>query len=149
MNAQVIPVTRTVYIESKIHIIECADCSIDFGIGDDFMKRRRADHQSFYCPNGHSLSYKGPSDAEKRATRAERELEAARSLAQRESGRRQRAEADARTSDYRARAAKGQLTKTKKRIAAGVCPCCQRTFQNLSSHMAGQHPGYAGVEATS
>ena len=40
-------------------------------------------------------------------------------------------------------AIKGHLTRTKKRIAAGVCPCCKRTFQDLARHMNGQHPDYA------
>lgn len=149
MSTQVIPLNRTVLVESKIHILECASCNIDFGIGADFMRRRREDHAGFYCPNGHSNVYNGhsnvyngPSDAEKRAKQAERELDAARSLAQRESRRRQRAEADARTADYRARAAKGQLTKARKRMAAGVCPCCNRSFQNVLRHMAGQHPDF-------
>lgn len=142
MSTQVIPKNRTVFVESKIHILECATCNIDFGIGADFMRRRREDHAWFYCPNGHSNAYNGPSETEKRATQAERELEAARSLAQRESQRRQRAEAEARTADYRARAAKGQLTKARKRIAAGVCPCCNRQFQNVLRHMAGQHPEF-------
>lgn len=141
-TTHVIPVSRTVYTETQIHIIECAACSIDFGIGADFVARRRKDHKSFYCPNGHSLSYSGPSAEEKRLASTERELEAARSLAQRESRRRERAEAEARTADYKARAAKGQLTKTRKRIAAGVCPCCNRTFQNLARHIAGQHPDF-------
>lgn len=142
MSAQVIPATRTVYIEHKIEIIECAGCSIDFGIGADFMARRRKDHATFYCPNGHGNAYNGPSADEKKLAQTERELEAARSLAQREARRRERAEAKARTSDYQRRAAKGQLTKTKKRIAAGVCPCCNRSFQNLGRHMEGQHPEY-------
>lgn len=142
MSTQVIPKSRTVYVETTIHIIRCAGCSIDFGIGADFMARRRKDHGTFYCPNGDANVYNGPSDAEKRAAKAERELEAARALAQRESRRRQSAEADARTSDYRARAAKGQLTKARKRMAAGVCPCCNRQFQNVLRHMAGQHPEF-------
>lgn len=142
MSAQVIPVRREVFVESKIHVIECAHCNIDFGIGDDFMRRRREDHQGFYCPNGHSNVYNGPSAQEREQKRLEQELEAARSLAHRESNRRQQAEANARLRDYQARAAKGQLTKTKKRVAAGVCPCCNRTFQNLANHMAGQHPEY-------
>lgn len=142
MSAQVIPVNRTVYGESKIHIIECAGCSVDFGIGDDFMRRRRDDHQTFYCPNGCWNHYPGPSAAEKEQKRLARELEAARSLAQRESSRRRDAEQTARRKDYEARAAKGQLTKTKKRVAAGVCPCCNRSFANLAQHMAGQHPDY-------
>lgn len=37
---------------------------------------------------------------------------------------------------------KGVLAKTKKRISAGTCPCCQRTFQSLSRHMAHMHPDY-------
>jgi hypothetical protein len=27
-------------------------------------------------------------------------------------------------------------------VANGVCPCCNRTFQNLARHMAGKHPDY-------
>ncbi len=37
---------------------------------------------------------------------------------------------------------KGQLVKVKKRISCGVCPCCDRTFQNLQRHMATQHPDF-------
>lgn len=140
MGAQVIPLSRTVYVETQVHIIECAACSIDFGIGADFMARRRKDHANFYCPNGHSNHYPGPSAEEKRLAQAERELEAARSLAQREARRRETAEREARAADYQRRAAKGQLTRARKRIAAGVCPSCNRTFQNVAQHMAGQHP---------
>jgi len=39
-------------------------------------------------------------------------------------------------------AIKGHHTRLKKRIAAGVCPCCNRSFQNLQSHMKNQHPQY-------
>lgn len=141
-TTHVLPLNRTVNIERKIHILECASCSIDFGIGTDFEARRREDHASFYCPNGHSNHYPGPSAAEKEQKRLAAELDAARALAARESRRRVDAEFTARRNDYAARAAKGQLTKTKKRIAAGVCPCCNRTFKNLGNHMAGQHPDY-------
>lgn len=37
---------------------------------------------------------------------------------------------------------KGHTTRLKNRIAAGVCPCCQRTFQNLARHMKCKHPKY-------
>ncbi|MCR1785334.1 hypothetical protein KVF89_22530 [Nocardioides carbamazepini] len=143
-TTSVIPVNRTVNVEKSIVVIECANCSIDFGIGAVFQRRRRDDHETFYCPNGHGNHYPGPSDAEKERERLAGELDAARSLAARESRRRADAENTARRKDYEARAAKGQLTKTKKRVAAGVCPCCNRSFQNLAKHMAGQHPSYAG-----
>ncbi len=37
-------------------------------------------------------------------------------------------------------AAKGQVTKLKNRAAAGVCPCCNRTFKQLATHMQMKHP---------
>ena len=42
----------------------------------------------------------------------------------------------------RLNAQRANVTKLKKRISAGVCPCCTRTFSNLSRHMATQHPDY-------
>lgn len=36
-------------------------------------------------------------------------------------------------------AIKGQLTQVKKRIHAGVCPCCNRSFLNLVRHMQIKH----------
>lgn len=39
-------------------------------------------------------------------------------------------------------ATKGVVTRTKRRISHGVCPCCTRTFQNLREHMRNQHPTY-------
>ena len=40
-------------------------------------------------------------------------------------------------------ATKGKLTKTKNRLANGVCPCCNRSFTNLKRHMESKHPEYS------
>lgn len=37
--------------------VGCAACQLLFMITTDFEERRRKDHNSFYCPNGHSNSY--------------------------------------------------------------------------------------------
>lgn len=39
-------------------------------------------------------------------------------------------------------AIKGVATRIKRRVSAGVCPCCNRTFQCLARHMATKHPDY-------
>lgn len=39
-------------------------------------------------------------------------------------------------------AKKGQLTKLKKRVANGACPCCNRHFSDLYRHIQSQHPDY-------
>lgn len=141
-STHVLPKDRTVHIERKIHIIECASCSVDFGIGDNFMRRRREDHGTFYCPNGHPNVYRGDNTEEK----LRKELEAAqrqRDMARedRDWQRQQRL-----TAERQRAAAKGQVTKIKNRVSKGVCPCCNRTFPNLAAHMAGQHPDYVTGE---
>ncbi len=114
-----------------------------FGITTAFERARREDHGRFYCPAGHWLTYPQDSEVEKlrkQVANAEKHREWADSRA-----RAARDQADA--AERRRRAAKVQLTKVKKRIAAGVCPCCNRSFVDLARHMAGQHPDYAGAPA--
>lgn len=111
--------------------IECAACGILFGISSDFKERRRSDHSGFYCPAGHSNVYK-----------QENEEERLRKIIQIE-----RAAADqikATLSDTRKslNAQKAQTTRIKNRIANGVCPCCNRSFKNILSHMNTKHPEY-------
>lgn len=119
-------------------VIECANCHIDFGVTDGFEKARRGDHKTFYCPSGHSNFYPQQSEAEKlRARLRSAEATLTHTKDQLQATERQR------------RAQKGLNTRLKNRIAAGVCPCCNRTFQDLARHIAGQHPDFAHTEAQS
>ncbi|WP_032375983.1 hypothetical protein [Rhodococcoides fascians] len=115
----------------RLVIEVCCACGINFAMGETYQRRRMEDHRSFYCPSGHAQSYRGKSEAEKLRERNER---LAQQLASREE--------DLRAERVRHSSTKGQLTKSKKRAAAGVCPCCNRTFQNVSRHVAGQHPEF-------
>lgn len=113
----------------------CCVCGVHFALSEDYDRARRGDHKSFYCPNGHPLSYTGPSEAEKRAQRLQREVEAAAAQAHFWRNEQERTK-------RQLISAKGQLTKTKRRVANGVCPCCDRSFVNVARHMATQHPDY-------
>lgn len=115
----------------KFTVEECCQCHMPFAVSEEFQEHRRKDHAIFYCPSGHPQSYHGRTEEEKLRERV-RWAEEARDRAS------LRADAEERS----ARAYKGHLTRTKKRIANGVCPCCQRTFQNLGRHMKSQHPKY-------
>lgn len=44
--------------------------------------------------------------------------------------------------DREVAAQKGVVTKLKKRAAAGTCPCCQRSFSNMTTHIRKQHPEF-------
>jgi hypothetical protein len=138
VTTQVIPQSRVVYSETVIEIRDCPECGVTYGLGLNFIESRKEDEGTWYCPNGHPRYYPKQSTEhklreelaeQKRRTQAERDY-ASRERERRLVAERQRA------------AAKGQVTKIKNRIANGVCPCCNRTFQNVARHMASQHPDY-------
>lgn len=129
----------TVNLPVTLELVGCAECGISFGVPSDYVRIRRGDHETFYCPSGHHNYYPGLSEAEKlkqylansrwRLAAAETAAQAARDQLQ--------------TSERRRRAEKAAKTRIKNRIANGVCPKCNRSFPDLHQHMAGQHPGFA------
>lgn len=49
--------------------------------------------------------------------------------------------------EHQLRATKGVVTKFRRRVGNGVCPCCTRTFTNLSRHMTTNHPDFKAEAA--
>lgn len=128
----------------KLAIEECCNCHMMFAMPEDFQRRCRdaGPAKTFYCPLGHPQHYRTSE-----ITRLQGELD--RVKRQRDwAETNARAARDQAAAADRSRAAiKGQLTKTKKRVANGVCPCCSRHFVNVERHMKGQHPKFAaGVQ---
>jgi len=105
-------------------------CGIAVGIPENLHRHAHdAKGVTVYCPLGHGFGWSNNFEAQLK--REQQRHEATRDLLTAE----QRAHSNTR----------GQVTKLKKRVAAGVCPCCHRSFQNLARHMAGQHPEYVGA----
>jgi len=120
---------------------DCVACFVRFGVPVGFTAARRRDSKSFFCPNGHSMSYREDEADKLRRERdrlkqqlAEKDDEIASQRSSREAAERQAA------------ARKGQITRLKNRAAAGLCPCCNRSFHNMSRHMATKHPGFIAEE---
>ena len=136
----------TFTVMTKFVTEECNTCGVNFAVTEDFQKKRlevRGPNNPFYCPNGHKIWYIGKSDADiqrERAERLQQQLEAAETRATRQREQREAA-------DRRAAAARGQVTKIKNRVGHGVCPCCNRTFENLARHMTSQHPTFTAEAA--
>jgi uncharacterized Zn finger protein (UPF0148 family) len=128
-------VANTLTYTAILNTLACADCGMPFAVPADFERRRREDGKTFYCPQGCKNVYtKSEVDRLREQLRwAERQRDWAQTA-------KRAADDQARTSEYRRRAAVGQLTKMRKRVANGVCPCCQRTFANLAAHIAEKHP---------
>lgn len=116
-------------VEMETH--QCGECHIVFAATVDFWAKRRRDRKSWFCPNGHSRVFLGKTEEQ----RLKEELERAQQM-------RDAAEARAETATQeRERIAKAHKTM-RKRVMNGVCPCCNRTFQNLMQHMRTEHPDF-------
>lgn len=100
---------------------------------------RHSEDIHFWCAYGHKQHF-GRGETEENKLRRERDR-LAQQIAQRDDEiRHQRERLEA--SERSAVALKGQITKLNKRVSAGVCPCCTRSFTNLRRHIATKHPNY-------
>lgn len=87
-----------------------------------------------YCPLGHTFVFRDDYKSKLEKERVERER----------AEKRARANLELLRHEERSHAAtRGHLTRTKKRVGNGVCPCCNRHFTNLERHMHTKHPDYA------
>jgi hypothetical protein len=83
----------------------------------------------WFCPNGHETVFSR--EAESVALRRERDI-----LKQQIA----RYEQFALEKEREVAAAKAELKREHRRAVAGVCPCCNRTFRQLATHMRHMHP---------
>lgn len=110
---------------------QCATCGCWYAVETYLLKMKMADREKIFCPNGCERRFLGETEAEKWKKEAER-LRAERDFKQRQIEQR----------DKSLSAAKGQITKLKNRVGNGVCPCCNRSFENLARHMKCKHPEF-------
>lgn len=103
---------------------DCCTCGVIFAVDRSYLDARKTDLATFYCPNGHGMSY-----TQSEADRLRAALTAARD---------QLAAANRRNVNLQEKS-----RRERTRVGNGVCPCCQRSFGNLARHMAGQHPEWA------
>lgn len=117
-------------------VTRCCECGMAFAMTTEFQRRRLEDRKSFFCPAGHSQHFTGATEAQKLKDQLERERQ-----------QREAAEARASTATHeRDRIAKAHSTM-RQRVVNGVCPCCNRTFQNLLNHMRTEHAEFVETPA--
>lgn len=123
----------------------CGQCGIIFGMTEKYIADRKNDHETWYCPNGHARAFTGQSEAERLRDELAREkhrTEQATARAEDEARRRRLVIEQKDAVERSLRATKAVVTRTKKKIVAGRCPCCSTQFKDLKSHMATRHPNY-------
>lgn len=121
----------------------CGECGGVYAISERYRQQRQQEGNGWTCPYCKcSWGYfkNGEND------RLKRELEEAKQATERERKRKEWAEQEARNAELRTRAQKGVVTRIKNRVGNGVCPCCNRAFQDLQRHMHTKHPDYTTKE---
>ena len=115
----------TMNYTATLTVVHCT-CGIAYAIPDALYDQAMERGKSLYCPVGHSWHYTESTEAK---LKREREKSA-----------RLRAEADQLQASLVAQ--KGVATKLRKKVERaehGVCPHCNRSFQNLRRHMESKH----------
>jgi hypothetical protein len=108
------------------------------------MRSRGPGGISYSCAYGHEQHLcAGESDETK--LRRERDLLTQRLAEKDDEIKRQRELHEA--TERQLSAAKGRVTRIKNRVSHGVCPCCNRTFENLQRHMHSKHPTFTAEAA--
>jgi hypothetical protein len=102
-------------------------CDISFGMTRTFYDHTKRTGETWYCPKGHPRAWGGKTTETqlKEATGRELALKDQLSAAIRE-----------------AEGNRAALMRDRSRFAAGVCPCCTRSFDNVRRHMTSEHPDY-------
>lgn len=118
----------------RLETQECCNCHMVFAMPADFRRRKlNRPGTAFYCPAGHAQHYTGKSAEQKLRDAEAREVALRDQLSA--------AEADAEATRVR-------LLRDRHRFANGVCPCCNRTFDNVRRHMQTKHPDYDASDIT-
>ena len=121
--------------------VVCGSCGGIYAIAERYHKHKQELGGYWNCPYCQCSWGFGTSTIDK----LNKKLADAQRQVEQECKLKEWAQQDARLAENRRRAAKGQLTKVKKRIGNGVCPCCNRSFENLRNHMLAKHPTYSKI----
>jgi len=123
--------------------LRCYRCKEQFGLLDEVEAQLRRSGASFHCPWGHSQVFTlGETEEEKLRRERDRLKQQAARLHQRIIEERDRADHER----HRANGYKGHATRISRRVKAGVCICCNRTFQDLARHMSTKHPTFTPID---
>lgn len=124
--------TTDIGVTVELVVRECPSCGITYALPRSFYDKCHAKGERFYCPNGHSLGWNETDSDRLRKAEAQKahladQLQAATLEAERR---------------------RVQLVRDRHRFANGVCPCCNRSFENVRRHMQSKHPDYDPADLT-
>ena len=119
----------------ELEVINCWVCGCVFAMSSNLKAEMKSKEQTLFCPKGCRLGLGEPHwKVDMDHLRQSEKYYRTRSIENRE-----RAE----KTERQLIATRGVVTRIKNRVSKGVCPCCNRTFANLTRHMGTQHPDFS------
>ena len=112
-------------------------CGVEFAITERLHALVLERGGTLHCPHGHRLGL-GESLLDREKKLRERAESNAKWWTERATHAREEQDRIAR----RLSAQQGATTRLKRRIANGVCPCCNRHFANVERHVSQMHPEF-------
>ena len=134
----------TISVTTELKAVHCGECGGTYAIDANFHRIKKEKGGFWNCPYC-QCSWGYPADSSELA-RLKRKLEYTEADRDRQHRRHQEEKDRHERTQRRLSATQGVVTRTKNRVAKGVCPCCNRTFQDLQRHMASKHPDYSEAE---
>ena len=129
-----------VVTEVTLNAMSCPVCGVVQGIPEELEEQRRKDHGTVYCPNGHTWSWGGKTQAEKEVDRLRAALDQEKAATRNLGRMNDQLSNDIMDKAKELKTTRAKLTRTEKRVHAGVCPECNRHFVNVERHMHTKHP---------
>jgi len=124
---------RKVSFSVILTTVNCGQCGGVYAINERYREEKANVGGSWTCPYCNTgWGYSGNSEN----SRLEKENQRLRKQ-------KEWAEQAKKNQENQTRAYKGLATRAKNKLArtkVGVCPCCNRTFKQLASHMKNKHP---------
>lgn len=145
-------ISNTIVVYTKL---TCPVCGVHYAIDTALYTNIWNKGGHWYCANGHNLIF-----IESKAERIQKQLDATtkqlqaakdneiyyRNRVEEIHSEKQAVEVELKGTRTQLKGTKTKLRNSNTRHAAGVCPCCQRTFKQLVQHMANKHPDYKTEE---
>lgn len=132
--------TSIVEINGARHVVwQCQSCGVFATVPEVVEERMRKAGGYRSCPNGHQWGWSKEQSEDEKIRRERDRLKQDQARLEEEKAATQLALEVARDRMRKAEVANKRL---KKRASAGTCPCCSRTFSNMSEHMKKQHPEF-------
>lgn len=120
---------------TKSYAYHCITCGVAFTVPQIVADRQAEVGGYHHCPNGHSQGWAKDGSENAKLTRERDRLKQQNA----------RLEMEAAAAKRETEAERAKVQRLARRAKAGSCPCCKRTFSNMTRHMRLKHPDFGSI----